>query len=175
MTTAKPEIRPDQQKLVKESAYLKFIAREGIPNVTGFAIDDLRSVEVKPWARLECLGTYINLDGTGGTNDAYVAEIEPGKSMTPERHLFEEDIYVLEGRGATLVGDDPNSRASFEWHSGSVFSVPINTWHQHMNASGTEPARFLAVTTAPLLLDYFHNEDFIFSNPFVFEDRVGPA
>jgi quercetin dioxygenase-like cupin family protein len=175
MTTAKPESRPDQEKLVKVSAYLQFIAREGIPNITGFAIDDLRSVEVKPWARLECLGTYINLDGTGGTNDAYVAEIEPGKSMAPERHLFEEDIYVLEGRGATLVGDDPNSRASFEWHSGSVFSVPINTWHQHMNASGTEPARFLAVTTAPLLMDYFHNDDFIFSNPFVFEDRVGPA
>ena len=172
-TSAKPEI--DHEQIVRVTAYNAFQEREGIPIITGFAVDDLRKVEVKPWARLDCLGTYINLDGTGETNDAYVAEIEPGKRMAPERHLFEKNIYVLDGRGATLVGDDPNSRTSFEWKKGSVFSIPINTWHQHMNGSGTEPARFVAVTTAPLVMNYFHNEDFIFSNPFVFEDRVGSA
>lgn len=174
-TTSKPELRPDMDKLIKVSAYEAFQEREGIPVITGFAVQDLRTVEVKPWARLDCLGTYINLDGTGGTNDAYVAEIEPGKKMAPEHHLFEKNIYVLEGRGATLVGADPNSRTSFEWKKGSVFSIPINTWHQHLNGSGSEPARFLAVTTAPLVMDYFHNEDFVFANPFVFEDRVGGA
>ena len=172
MTTSKPEVRTDQDRLVKHTAYDEFQASEGIPIVTGFAVQDLRSVEVAPWARLECQGAYINLDGTGGTNDAYVAEIEPGKRMAPERHLFEKNIYVLDGRGATLVGDDPNSRTSFEWKRGSVFSVPINVWHQHMNGSGSEPARFLAVTTAPLVMNYFHNDDFIFHNSFVFEDRM---
>ena len=172
MTTSKPEVRTDQDRLVKHTAYDEFQASEGIPIVTGFAVQDLRSVEVAPWARLECRGAYINLDGTGGTNDAYVAEIEPGKRMAPERHLFEKNIYVLDGRGATLVGDDPNSRTSFEWKRGSVFSVPINVWHQHMNGSGSEPARFLAVTTAPLVMNYFHNDDFIFNNSFVFEDRM---
>ncbi len=172
MTTSKPEVRTDQDRLVKHTAYDEFQASEGIPIVTGFAVQDLRSVEVAPWARLECQGAYINLDGTGGTNDAYVAEIEPGKRMAPERHLFEKNIYVLDGRGATLVGDDPNSRTSFEWKRGSVFSVPINVWHQHMNGSGSEPARFLAVTTAPLVMNYFHNDDFIFNNSFVFEDRM---
>ena len=173
MTTSKPEVRTDQDRLVKHTAYDEFQASEGIPIVTGFAVQDLRAVEVAPWARLECSGAYINLDGTGGTNDAYVAEIEPGKRMAPERHLFEKNIYVLDGRGATLVGDDPNSRTSFEWKRGSVFSVPINVWHQHMNGSGSEPARFLAVTTAPLVMNYFHNDDFIFNNSFVFEDRMG--
>ena len=172
MTTSKPEVRTDQDRLVKHTAYDEFQASEGIPIVTGFAVQDLRLVEVAPWARLECQGAYINLDGTGGTNDAYVAEIEPGKRMAPERHLFEKNIYVLDGRGATLVGDDPNSRTSFEWKRGSVFSVPINVWHQHMNGSGSEPARFLAVTTAPLVMNYFHNDDFIFNNSFVFEDRM---
>ena len=175
MTTSKPELREDQERIVQIGGYAAFQATEGIPIITGFAVDDLRTVEVKPWARLECLGAYINLDGAGATNDAYVAEIEPGKKMAPERHIFEKNIYVLEGRGATLVGDDPNSRISFEWHKGSVFSVPINVWHQHLNGSGTEPARFVAVTTAPLTMNLFHNEGFIFNNSYVFEDRMGGA
>ena len=175
MTTSKPEIRQDQEQLHKISAYQAFIEKEGIPNITGFAIDDLRTVEVKPWTRLDCLGAYINLDGNGGTNDAYVAEIPPGGKMAAEKHLFEKDIYVLAGRGATLVGDAPDSRTSFEWKEGSIFSIPINVWHQHMNGSGRESARFLAVTTLPITLSLFHNEDFIFNNDFVFDDRLPDA
>ena len=171
----KPEVTADQPRLNKISAYEAFVESEGIPNITGFAVDDLRTVEVKPWARLDCLGAYINLDGNGGTNDAYVAEIPPGGRMAPEKHLFEKNIYVLRGRGATLVGDDPNSRTSFEWKEGSIFSVPLNVWHQHLNGSGAEPARFLAVTTAPITMNLFHNPDFIFSNSFVFEDRIGDS
>lgn len=167
MTTERPK-----DQLTQVNAYEAFQRKEGIPIITGFAVEDLRTVEVGPWKRLECLGAYINLDGTGGTNDAYVAEIPPGKKMAPEKHLFEKNIYVLEGRGATLVGDDPAARTSFEWHRGSVFSVPLNVWHQHMNGSGVEPARFLAVTTAPITMNLFHNEEFIFNNPFTFKDRI---
>ena len=172
---SKPEVRSDQNQLVRRSAYTAFVEREGIPVVTGFAVEDLRKVEVGPWARLDCLGAYINLDGTGETNDAYVAEIPPGGRMAPEKHMFEKNVYVLAGRGATLVGDDPAHRTSFEWKEGSIFSVPINTWHQNMNGSGTEPARFLAVTTAPITMNLFHNEDFIFNNSFTFVDRQGDA
>ena len=107
--SAKPEVTSDQPRLATITAYEAFVESEGIPNITGFAVDDLRTVEVKPWARLDCLGAYINLDGNGGTNDAYVAEIPPGGKMAPEKHLFEKNIYVLQGRG------DPKSRTSIEW------------------------------------------------------------
>jgi quercetin dioxygenase-like cupin family protein len=167
------QVRPSAEKIIKHDAYRDFQAKEGIPVITGFAVDDLNTVEVKPWARLNCLGTYINLDGTGDTNDAYVAEIPPGKKMAPEKHIFEKNIFVLSGRGATLVGDHPRSQTSFEWKKGSVFSIPINVSHQHLNGSGSEPARFVAVTTAPLTMNLFHNEGFIFNNPYVFEDRLG--
>ena len=173
MTTFNPEARPEQERIVKVDAYRAFQAREGIPVVTGFAVDDLRTLELGDWARLNCRGAYINLDGAGDTNDAYVAEIPPGGKMAPERHIFEKNIYVLAGRGATLVGDDPNSQVSFEWKKGSIFSVPVNVRHQHLNGSGAEPARFVAVTTAPITMNLFHNEGFIFDNPYVFEDRIG--
>jgi len=53
----------------------------------------------------------------------------------------------------------------------SLFAVPLNTWHQHHNGSGDQAARYIGVTTLPLVLDLFHNTDFIFDNPFVFKDR----
>ena len=55
-TASKPEVLADQERLVRVSAYEAFQAREGIPVIGGFAVQDLRKVEVKPWARLECLG-----------------------------------------------------------------------------------------------------------------------
>ena len=82
--SAKPEVREGQEKLTKSFAYDRFIEKEGIPNITGFAVDDVRTVEVKPWARLDCLGAYVNLDGTAGTNDCYIAEIPAGGKMAPD-------------------------------------------------------------------------------------------
>ena len=60
-TVSKPEVQADQERLVRVSAYDAFQAREGIPIIHGFAVQDLRQVEVEPWARLECFGTYINV------------------------------------------------------------------------------------------------------------------
>ena len=163
MTTLEP--------IPKIDTYLEFQMDEGIPSVKGFFVEDLATVEVKPWARMGGLGTYINLDGTGGTNDCYVCEIPPGKDLNPERHMFEETIYVVSGRGATRVGNDEATRTAFEWQEGSVFSIPLNTWHQHFNGSGTDPVRFAAVTNAPLVMNLFHSQEFVFDNTYAFADR----
>ena len=52
-----------------------------IPINRGFFIDDLKKVEVAPWEHKGGLGAFVNLDGTGGTNDGYVCEIPPGKQF----------------------------------------------------------------------------------------------
>jgi oxalate decarboxylase/phosphoglucose isomerase-like protein (cupin superfamily) len=168
MATQAPEATEVMQKV---NAYEAFQQQEGIPVVRGFGVEDLRTIEVRPWARKGGLGTYINLDGTGGTNDAYVCEIPPGQATNPGRQLFEEMIYILEGNGSTQVWYDENKKVSFEWKKGSLFAVPLNAMHRHFNGRGDMPARYLAVTNAPVVVNLFHNVDFVFNTPFTFDDR----
>jgi quercetin dioxygenase-like cupin family protein len=154
-----------------ETAYQKWVQSEGIPILRDFYIKDIREVRLEPWKRKGGLGAYLNLIGTEESNDAYICEIPPGGSLKPQRHLFEEMIYVVQGRGATAVWLEGGKKQTFEWQAGSLFSPPLNVWHQHFNGSGSEPVRYLAVTSAPLVINLFHNLDFVLSNPFSFTDR----
>lgn len=174
MTTTE-SFTPDKDLPVLEelSPYESFIRSEGIPIVTGFFVEDLGTMEVGDWDRLGGKGAYVNLDGNGGTNDAYAVEIAPGTSLNPERHMFEELIYVLSGRGATSLRQG-DVEQTFEWGPGSLFSIPVNAWHRHHNGSGTEPVRFVAVTSAPMVFSIFHTVKFVFENPFEFDDKYMP-
>ena len=48
---------------------------------------------------------------------------------------------------------------------------PLKTRRQHFNGSGTRPARLLAVTSVPPIIDMFRNLDFVLNNSFAFDDR----
>jgi quercetin dioxygenase-like cupin family protein len=159
------------EPIVRVNPYHDYQRGEGVPVVRGFHIADLNALELAPWARKGGRGCFVNLDGTGGTNDAYVCEIAPGTALNPQRQLFEEMVYVLEGSGSSQVWYDENQKVSFEWRAGSVFAVPLNAWHRHYNGRGDRPARYLAVTSAPLIINVFHNLDFVFGTPFAFDDR----
>jgi oxalate decarboxylase/phosphoglucose isomerase-like protein (cupin superfamily) len=145
-----------------------------IPINTGFFIEDLRKVELAPWSLKGGLGAFINLDGTGGTNDAYVCEIPPGKKLNPQRHLYEEMVFILDGHGATSIWQKNGKKHTFEWHPGSLFAVPLNAWYQLFNGQGNAPVRYFSVTNAPFMMNLFHNLDFIFENDFTFADRFMP-
>ena len=152
--------------------YEAFQEKEGIPSVTGFFVEDLMDVEVKPWARMGALGSYLNM-GEQQEHDAYICEIPAGKHTEPQHHMFETIIYIHKGRGATTVWFEGDVKQTFEWSAGAIFAVPLNVSYQHFNASN-EPVRFLAGTNAPHVLNLFHNEEFIFRNPFQFRDRFRP-
>ncbi|HEX6512526.1 MAG TPA: cupin domain-containing protein [Chloroflexota bacterium] len=148
-----------------------WVAREGLDLIRGHRVDDIYTLPLKDWERTGGKAVHIQLDGTGELNSAYIQEIAPGGQLKPQRHLFEELIYVLSGRGATSVWVDADHKNSFEWQTGSLFAMPLNAWHQHFNGTGDQPARYVAVTTAPVMMNLLRNDDAIFNNNLAFPER----
>ena len=125
----------------KDTPYTRWVREEGLDIISSFYAENLHSVELKPWPRRGGRGVFLNHDASRTSNDCYVCEIPPGKSLAPQRQLFEEMIYVLDGRGSTAVWNDAGKRTSFEWKAGAIFAIPLNCQHQHFNGSGDKPAR----------------------------------
>jgi quercetin dioxygenase-like cupin family protein len=170
VTTARGETGP-LDPWVQLDAYEQWQRDQGVPLVTGFYIADMKALELGPWARKGGRGAIVNLDGTGGVNDCHVVEIAQGGSSEPERHLYEEMVYVLAGRGSTTVWYEGKPKQTFEWGTGSVFAIPLNAYYQLFNGSGTEPVRYMSVTNLPTIMRQFHNQEFVFNCPFAFTDR----
>lgn len=150
--------------------YEEWRKTEGIPVYTDYYIADVRATPLAPWKRLGVAGAYIDLKGGEGVNDGYICEIPPGGGTTAQRYLFEEIVYVLTGQGETAIWNPGGSKQAVKWQAGSVIGPPLNTWRQHFNR-GPRPARLLAITNAPVVIDLFHNTDFVFNNDYVFRDR----
>jgi quercetin dioxygenase-like cupin family protein len=174
ITESQPAV-PDEsatlEPLERFDAYQAWQQSEGVPSVTGFYVKDLNTLELAPWPRKGGRGAFVNLEGTGGVNDMHVVEIAPGGKSEPERHIYEEMVYVLSGRGSTQVWSEGGQKSSFEWGTGSLFAIPVNANYQVFNASGIQPARYASVTNAPTVMALFHNLEFVFNNPFAFKDR----
>jgi oxalate decarboxylase/phosphoglucose isomerase-like protein (cupin superfamily) len=166
--------KKQSQRVESIDTYRIWQETQKIPRITGFYIEDINKVEVEPWELKGGLGAFINLDGTGGINDAYVCVIPPGEKLRPQRHLYEEMVYIVRGSGATTVWQEKGRKQTFEWQAGSFFAIPLNAHYQHYNGSGRDPVRYFAVTSAPLVMNLFHNLDFVFDNRFVFLERFDP-
>lgn len=90
------------------------------------------------------------------TVDAYMQIIPPGSRSGKHRHLAEECLYVVEGRGYDLhqdcdveITDTYHWKAQdevkrYEWEAGDVIYIPPNTIHQHFNADPDRPVRLIS-------------------------------
>jgi quercetin dioxygenase-like cupin family protein len=155
----------------RATSYELWLKEEGIPVFEGYGVEDVTALPRKPWKRTGGSGAYIDLKGMEGFTGMYVCEIPPGGSLNPENHLYEELIYIIRGIGATeLWSAGDTGKIHFEWQQGSLFAVPLNTRHRMINGSN-EPAFFLAVTSAPLMIDLLHNIPFVMGSDYKFADR----
>lgn len=155
----------------RDTPYQRWVRNEGLEIISGHYVPNLKTVELRPWPRRGGAGIYINHDASRTSNDCYVCEIPPGKSLAPQRQLFEEMVLVLEGRGSTAVWNDAGSRITFEWKAGAMFAIPLNCRHQHFNGSGTAPVRYVAVTNGPAVMNLYDDANFVFNTAHDFPNR----
>lgn len=116
--------------------------------------------EDMPWemARQGLLKHLLNesMNTRMETVDAYMQIIPPGSKSGRHRHLAEECLYVVEGRGYDLHQDcdveitdtyfwQPQEQIQrFDWQAGDVIYIPPNTIHQHFNADPDRPVRLIS-------------------------------
>jgi quercetin dioxygenase-like cupin family protein len=116
--------------------------------------------EEMPWemARQGLLKHILNeqMNTRMETVDAYMQIIPPGSRSGKHRHLAEECLYVLEGRGYDLHQDcdveitdtyqwKPQAEVKrYEWEAGDVIYIPPCTIHQHFNADPDRPVRLIS-------------------------------
>src|SRR5256885_228586 len=105
----------------------------------------------------------------------FVLELAPGAKSAPQKHLFEEVVYVLSGHGNTTIETSDGRKHSFEWGPKSLFALPLNARYQYFNSSGREHARLASTNNLALILNLFHNEAFVFDNGYDFPERQGAA
>jgi uncharacterized RmlC-like cupin family protein len=152
--------------------YLDWLKNEAIPVIEDFGVH-LPDVQTRLWARYGVGGAAVHLKGRGDFVSMFVLDLAPGAASEPQRHLYEEVIHVLSGRGSTTIEAGDGRTHSFEWGPRSLFAIPLNTRYRHFNGSGSENARLAVTTNLPAVLNMFHNEAFVFDNPFRFGDRLG--
>jgi oxalate decarboxylase/phosphoglucose isomerase-like protein (cupin superfamily) len=165
-----PEIDISDKFLV--DPYLNWAEGEGIPIHLDFG-HDLLALETGPWDRYDARGCFAHTHGRGDFMANYVLEVPKGSKTRPVKHLYESFFYVLSGTGSTTVWMPDGETRTFEWGPKAVFAVPLNCQYQIFNGSGQDAARLSCTNDAPLTLNLYHNEAFVFDNPFTFDERVG--
>ncbi len=75
-----------------------------------------------------------------------ITTIDPSSNDRKHRHSYETMIFVLEGRGYSIVEDE-----RVEWEAGDAIHIPPWAWHQHFNPDSDKEVKFISGTNAPLL------------------------
>ncbi|MGE5539500.1 MAG: hypothetical protein ACM30I_12850 [Gemmatimonas sp.] len=173
-TTAAASERPNDPESMRYEKppqyYYVWQKTQNIPVYDTFYLESLKDAELKPWDLFGGNGCFVNLTDSFLVG-SFILEIPPGKSLNRMRHLFEGTVYVVEGRGETVIEQPGYPKLTVSWQKNSLFAPPLNTHYQHINRDKERPARLLVVNNAPLVMSLFHDERFLFNADFAFDRR----
>src|SRR5436305_9153405 len=118
-TATRPEVQSTEADdfWTGRSPYDKWIESTGIPIVTGYFVDDARTIALGRWDERECDAAFLKLSGQEGVTEARVTELRPGATVPPVRFALDEAVYVLEGQGQTTIWAEGGEKRSFEWQA----------------------------------------------------------
>lgn len=143
--------------------------RERIPTFEGLLIQDARTEPLEPWDDMGVDGLYIKMADYQIT-DGWILEIPAHGKTKKQRHMFEAGMYFFGGPGYVEIKQEGRRPQRIPFKYRTLFSIPLNVQYQIVNKSD-EPVRVVAVTSFPFVLNSMNSEEFVFNNPFVFDDR----
>jgi hypothetical protein len=173
-SASKPGTEIDLSKKFLVDPYMNWAEGEGIPIHLDFG-HDLLALETARWDRYDARGCFAHTHGRGDFMANYVLEVPAGGKTRPVKHLYEAFFYTLSGRGSTTVWSPDGVARTFEWGPKALFAIPLNCEYQIFNGSGKEPARLSCTNDAPLTLNLYHDENFVFANPCSFPKRLSDS
>src|SRR5262249_7233401 len=160
------------RRYARKSAFLEFCDRDGLAVITGYSVDDLKTAPLKHWERWGSPAAYCHLEGSQGFVGVIIAEIPAGKSLKAIRHMYDEQVLILSGRGQPhFWSDSTKVPITLVWNAGTFFSPPLNVKHQLHNGSATEPVLFATANNLPLVMNLYNSPDFVFNVAYEFSDR----
>ena len=119
--------------------YLSWSEKEGVPITEDFGVDLLK-VPTARWPRMGVEGGIVHLKGRGDFVSMFVLDLAPAAKTSPQKHLYEEVVYVLSGYGSTSVETSDGRKHSFEWGPKSLFALPLNARYQHSTPAAKNAA-----------------------------------
>ena len=159
---------------IERNFYRDWTRQTDVPKIDDpYSVYDVATQEVQPWPEIEGRGLYLNFTGNVHM-DGVIFEIPPGKALAPRKNFFEQVFIGLGGNGYTMFGEGPR-KTKVEWGEGSLMAGPINVMHRHYNSRSSRPARLLAITSFPLMLQIFGNQGLLNNLNFHFTDRYNGA
>ena len=72
-------------------------------------------------------------------------EIGPGRQQSMHRHPGEAWLYVVDGRGHSFLGTEPDKGEDHPWKKGDLIIVDHFLWHQHINDDPDNSARVVRI------------------------------
>lgn len=166
------KVGPTMSRVVpRDTPYDRWLAeaKSHVPIFSGMAIDDVRTIALKPWSDMGVDGLYFRM-ADYQIIDGLVLEIPPHGKTKPQRHMFEEGIYFFGGPGHTIIQQEGRRPERIDWKYRSLFAVPLNVRYEHFNDSD-KPIRLVAVTSFPFVINATNSTKFVYENPFEFRDR----
>ncbi len=162
------------ESLKMKSAYDEWIESIGVPIHEGYYVEDIRKLELGPWAERGCNAAFLKLAGQEGVSEARVTEIPAGQTLPRLKAGFDEIVYVLEGGGMSrLWSNDGSHERTFEWSDHAMFRLPRDCWTQLSNMRGDKPARLLHFNFMPVAMAANPDPDFFINNPYENQGLLG--
>src|SRR5215813_11997968 len=125
-----------KKRFLRKSPFLEFCDAEGLSVITGYGVEDLRTVPLSHWERLGGPAAYCHLEGSQGFVGSMVAEIPPGKNLKPPQARCPKRSYSGDSSSSgrrQLPGDlqrevraDETGNRRFHQHGATALRVWIS-------------------------------------------------